>query len=143
MRREVALALREIEASGLVAEIWTELALQFDGEDRWYLEALGIGAHEHWNECLGLWLTRVGEDWRQKAGRDIIWRSRASQSLDYQIALLKENDLSLQEVSKLLRAIEFQNTPNKSLKLVNLIEHEFSMAITAHNLWDIGQIKHI
>jgi putative heme-binding domain-containing protein len=43
VRREVALALRDVpfEQSG---DLLVALAAGFDGQDRWYLEALGIGA---------------------------------------------------------------------------------------------------
>ncbi|MEX2402181.1 MAG: PVC-type heme-binding CxxCH protein [Rhodothermales bacterium] len=43
VRREVAIALRYLDADEM-PELWAELALQHDGADRWYLEALGIGA---------------------------------------------------------------------------------------------------
>jgi HEAT repeat protein len=43
VRREVALALRDVpfEQSG---DLLVALAAGYDGQDRWYLEALGIGA---------------------------------------------------------------------------------------------------
>ena len=43
VRREVAIALRQSKSSD-AAEVWAELALQHDGKDRWYLEALGNSA---------------------------------------------------------------------------------------------------
>jgi hypothetical protein len=55
---------------------WTELARQYDGTDRWYLEALGIGADGKWETFLPVWKQIAGEAWKQKAGRDIVWRSR-------------------------------------------------------------------
>ena len=89
VRREVAIALREMEVPE-EAEIWAELALQYDGEDRWYLEALGIGAMNNWDACLEAYLEKVGQNWDSPAGRDIIWRSRSTKSLDYLLKLMKK-----------------------------------------------------
>ena len=41
VRRECAIAIRESN-SALAAQLWNELAQLHDGEDRWYLEALGV-----------------------------------------------------------------------------------------------------
>ena len=58
--------------------LWAELAAQHDGKDRWYLEALGIGADKQWDAYLGRYLKQAGsEPSNTPAGRDIIWRSRA------------------------------------------------------------------
>jgi hypothetical protein len=43
VRRECAIALRH-SGSPDASAIWVTLAQQYDGKDRWYLEALGIGA---------------------------------------------------------------------------------------------------
>jgi len=124
VRREVALALRNIEDAELSAEIWTNLAKQYDGTDRWYLEALGIAASDNWEKCLDSWLQEIGEDWKQKPGRDIIWRSRTPKSLEYQLTLIKDQNLSLEEVARLLRATDFQMHPDKSRWIAELLKVE-------------------
>ena len=43
VRRECLVYLNEVDGPR-AAKIWSELALGYDGKDRWYLEALGIGA---------------------------------------------------------------------------------------------------
>src|ERR1043166_9258953 len=43
VRRECAIALRHSESAD-APKVWAKLAAQHDGKDRWYLEALGIGA---------------------------------------------------------------------------------------------------
>ena len=68
-------------ASRRGAELWAELARQHDGKDRWYLEALGIGADGSGTLYLDAWLKAVGDRWNSPAGRDVVWRSRASQDL--------------------------------------------------------------
>lgn len=77
VRRECAIALRHAKSPD-AAKIWAELALAHDGQDRWYLEALGIGAEPRWDDFLSAWLQRVGDKWNTPAGRDIVWRSRAA-----------------------------------------------------------------
>src|SRR5262249_30310805 len=79
VRRECALALRHSE-SGSAPGLWATLAEQHDGKDRWYLEALGIGADKQENAFFNAWLALVGDKWNTPAGRDIIWRSRANKA---------------------------------------------------------------
>jgi putative membrane-bound dehydrogenase-like protein len=55
VRREGAIALRNVEGSKR-AELWGRFAASYDGSDRWYLEALGIGAEGDWDACLDAWL---------------------------------------------------------------------------------------
>ena len=52
VRRECAIALHG-QHDPRVAELWTQLARQDDGQDRWYLEALGIAAAGQWDALLG------------------------------------------------------------------------------------------
>ena len=107
VRRECAIALREIE-SPRAAEIWTKLAAKFDGQDRWYLEALGIGAHGRWNEFLGAWRARSG-DFRTTAARSLLWRSRAEMTSKHLSEVLADEELNLEEAARLLRAFDFQH----------------------------------
>ena len=76
VRRECAIALHHSKAAE-AAGLWAELATRHDGEDRWYLEALGIGADQNWDAFLDAYLSKVGDQWNSPVGRDIIWRSRA------------------------------------------------------------------
>src|SRR6266478_65078 len=48
VRRECAIALRRC-GSPTAPKLWAQLAQQYDGVDRWYLEALGIGAEGRWD----------------------------------------------------------------------------------------------
>jgi hypothetical protein len=38
------------------ATLWAQLAARHDGQDRWYLEALGIGADRKWDAFLAAYL---------------------------------------------------------------------------------------
>ena len=106
--REAVLALRDNE-SVKAPELWAKLAEQYDGEDRWYLEALGIGAHGQWDRFLPAYLSAVGEDWASDpAARDVVWRSRASNSPELIASLIRNPAVPAEEVPRLLRALELQ-----------------------------------
>src|SRR6185436_15666779 len=62
VRRECALALYR-NPSPEVPKLWTILAQQYDGKDRWYLEALGIGAATQEERCFADWLAAAGSTW--------------------------------------------------------------------------------
>ena len=123
VRREVAIALREIESTAM-PEIWANLAVQHDGKDRWYLEALGIGAKGKWDACFAAWLKKVKHEWDNPAGRDIIWRSRAQQSFSYLLTILQKPDLAATDQARYLRATDFVSAPNKDQLLAQLITTE-------------------
>lgn len=108
VRRECAIALRG-NASRKAPTLWARLARQHVAGDRWYLEALGIGAAGNWDSHLGAWLALVGNDWKSPAGRDILWRSRASATPDYLARILDAPDLGVDEAARYLRAFDFQS----------------------------------
>jgi len=121
VRRECAIALRESK-SREAPKLWSELALQHDGEDRWYLEALGIAADGRWDSFLAEWLESVGNNWNGVAGRDIIWRSRASNTSRYLAEIINSSDVTLEETAKYLRAFDFQiESPDKENVLKSLV----------------------
>jgi hypothetical protein len=74
--REAVLALRE-DQSEQMPQYWAELASRFDGEDRWYLEALGIAAMDRWSDCLNAYKS-VAKSNSADAARLIAWRGRGS-----------------------------------------------------------------
>ena len=120
VRREAILALRHHTSPDAPA-LWAELARQHDGHDRWYLEALGLGADGRWDACLSAYLTAVGTQWNTPSGRDIIWRSRAKQTPALLVKLI--NDPATPEAAKprYLRAFDFQSGPEKDAALLELI----------------------
>ncbi len=70
--RELALAMNYQPAEKSVP-VLVKLANAFDGEDRWYLEALGIGAGGKEKQLLAAW-EKDGTNTRGKAGELIRWR---------------------------------------------------------------------
>ncbi|MEX1223916.1 MAG: PVC-type heme-binding CxxCH protein [Pirellulales bacterium] len=118
VRRDVAIALRHLE-SPVVPNVWAELAAQHDGQDRWYLEALGIGAEGRWDECLAAWQAKVGDQWNNTAGRDIVWRSRAKQTPKLLAEIVLASDP--QEHPRYMRAFDFLSGPEKDAALRKIL----------------------
>ena len=89
VRREAALALRDL-GTPQAAGLWAELADQFDGKDRWYLEALGIGCDRYADLYFQAWLDLVGENWKTAAGKQLVWRSRSALSSPMLAQMIRE-----------------------------------------------------
>lgn len=123
VRREVALAIRHQN----LPQVWTTLAQQYDGKDRWYLETLGISAADNWNTMLTTWLESVGENWKTNAAnRAIIWRSRADETVIKLGEIVGEQNLP--DELKFYRAFDFQKNPKKNEVLLSLLEKNLSPA---------------
>ncbi len=120
VRRDCAIALRH-NASPQASELWAQLATQYDGRDRWYLEALGIGADRQWDAFLDAWLHRVGDQWNSLAGREIVWRSRSSKTPELLAKIVSDPGLSEKEREHFFRSFDFLAGPEKQTPLIGLI----------------------
>lgn len=121
VRREAAIALRHLE-SPEAPRLWAALARQHDGRDRWYLEALGIGAGLRWDACLAAYLELAGDDALQTpAGRDIVWRSRARQTSALLARILRDPGTPEADKPRYFRAFDFQSGPEKEAALLELL----------------------
>jgi hypothetical protein len=120
VRRECALTLRG-NTSDDAAKLWAELALQYDGKDRWYLEALGISAEKNEDGFFEAWLKKVGEEWNTPAGRDIIWRSRSSQAPAYLARIIADPGTPDSERARYFRAFDFLKGTEKETALLELL----------------------
>ena len=120
VRRELALALRHSK-SPHKAELWAQLAVQHDGKDRWYLEALGIAAGDDADACFAAWLKSVGEDWNTPGGRDIVWRMRASDAADYLATIILDPQTPAADHDRYMRAFDFHAGAKKEAALGRLL----------------------
>ena len=102
------------------AELWAELAAQHDGKDRWYLEALGIGADEQWDKYFSAWLSKVGREWNTPAGRDIVWRSRATETPALLAKMAAADAAAASDLPRFMRAFDFLSGTGKDEALVQL-----------------------
>ncbi len=119
VRRECALALRHSPSSEAPA-LWARLASKHDGKDRWYLEALGIGADKQEDKFFNAWLAR-GDQWNTPAGRDIVWRSRARMSPPLLVKLITDKETSAKDKERYLRALDFvPKCPEKDAALLEI-----------------------
>lgn len=120
VRREGAIALRHHPAPE-AATLWTTLARQHDGRDRWYLEALGIGADRQWDRFLQAYLAATPDALQTPAGRDILWRSRAKQTPALLARILKDPATPDADKPRYFRAFDFQSGPEKDAALLELL----------------------
>jgi len=119
VRRESAIALRH-NPSAEAPKLWAQLAAQHDGKDRWYLEALGIGADSQWDKFFDAWLAEVGGKWNTPAGRDIVWRSRSRKTPALLVKLINDKGLSANERDHYFRSLDFITGPEKDAAMAEL-----------------------
>jgi putative membrane-bound dehydrogenase-like protein len=118
--RECALALRHNKNPQAPA-LWATLAATHDGKDRWYLEALGIGADRQWDAFFTAYLTKVPNALKTAAGKDIIWRARTNKAVGMLAQLATDSTVPLKERLRYFRAFDFNTGPLKSKLLLQMI----------------------
>lgn len=122
VKRTVAVALHH-NKSPEVPLLWATLANYYDGNDRWYLEALGIGADNQWDNCLNAWLKLISNKWNTKAGRDIIWRARTNLSLPLLADIIEDRTIDPESNLKFFRAFDFNSDKKEKQNiLLKLLE---------------------
>ncbi|WP_420148367.1 PVC-type heme-binding CxxCH protein [Spirosoma sp.] len=121
VRRECIIALRSNtspEAPGL----WAKLASQYDGKDRWYLEALGIGAEGNWDTYYTAW-SKQQDPLANAAGRDIVWRARTKESVPMLAKLAADPTVDLNQRLRYFRAFDFNpGATEKSNALLAILQ---------------------
>ncbi len=130
VRRECLVALRHLQAPQK-AELWARLAMLHDGKDRWYLEALGIGAGNDWDACIAA-LKKLSPPnanpsgaFGNPAARDLIWRARGTaegtNTAKALAMLLSSEHVGAADAPRYLRAFDFQPaTQQKDDALIQL-----------------------
>jgi putative membrane-bound dehydrogenase-like protein len=122
VRREVAIALR-YHPSPQAPKLWATLADQHDGQDRWYLEALGIGADKQWDAFYAAWTTGKDEaSFSSPAAKDLVWRARTGQSLAHLASFASSETEPLEQRLRYFRAFDFNpDATGKSAHLVKML----------------------
>ncbi len=120
VRRELLVALRHSD-SPRKPELWAELATQYDGKDRWYLEALGLSSDTNPVACFDAWLEKSGDGWNTKSGRDIVWRVRAPKAVSYLVRILQDESVDEKTQAKFMRAFDFHEGKEKETALKSLL----------------------
>ncbi len=109
VRREVALAMN-YQPSDKAVPILVKLADQYDGEDRWYLEALGIGAIGKEDALLAAW-EQSGTNKSGKPGEMIRWRLKKEPPAPIVL------DEKIQSVTQWWVAAPFESTGTDALAI--------------------------
>tara|TARA_R110002049_G_scaffold269195_1_gene446006 strand:- start:12765 stop:15806 length:3042 start_codon:yes stop_codon:yes gene_type:complete len=120
VRREAAIALRHI-GTPKAAELWTQLAMQHTGDDRWYIEALGIGADLYADLYFNAWKAKVENIENDKGSKDIVWRIHAKESTKHLFDLIKNPEVKNTELASYFRALDFKKDKNKDNTLLSLL----------------------
>ena len=121
VRREVALAMRN-KSLAESKEILIQIAEQYDGEDRWYLEAFGTGCAKKEKEIYALLRRKMGTPalkWDSKFA-DIAWRLHSPESLMDFRTRAKTEALPIDLRKKALTAIAFINTKEAALVMLDI-----------------------
>lgn len=119
--RECAIALRN-QKSPEAPALWASLAEKYDGNDRWYLEALGVGADQQWDSYFAAYLENHPKPTETKAERDLVWRSRTEKASPFLAMLAADDRLSLsKERLRYFRAFDFTIGKAKTDALMKLL----------------------
>lgn len=123
VRRECALALHR-SASPDAPALWAQLAARHDGQDRWYLEALGIGADGNWDSYYAAWQKQLsGDPLANAAGRDIVWRARTKDAVPMLAKLAGDPGTDLSQRLRYFRAFDFNpGASEKSTALLQILK---------------------
>lgn len=133
VRRECAIALRHNQTPE-AAKLWVALAIQNDGKDRWYLEALGIGADRQWDIFFEAYLKSVNNPLLNAGGRDIVWRARTDNALPFLAKLASDQNVDLKSRLRYFRAFDFNTGSGKSKFLLKMIEDNSSNDLELNRL---------
>ncbi len=120
VRREAAVSLR-YQGTEQAAKLWTKLAQQHDGSDRWYLEALGIGADKH-PSYVETYLRDNQTDPSTLGYRDIVWRMAVPSTLPLLKGLIEDQDVPKSELPRYFRAFHFHSPEDRDAVLAGLID---------------------
>ncbi|GAB3907481.1 hypothetical protein GCM10028803_41300 [Larkinella knui] len=123
VRRECAIALRR-NTSPEAPDLWAQLAARHDGKDRWYLEALGIGADGQWDAYYSAWLKRSGANpIGTDGGKDIVWRARTKEAVPLLARLAGDSQTDLAGRLRYFRAFDFNpGATEKSSALLGILK---------------------
>lgn len=141
VRREAALCLRYVDTPESAAA-WAALATQYDGRDRWYLEALGIGSDLHADACFAAWQSQTPDAANTPAGREIVWRSRAKAALPLLSRYITAADATPAQLQHYFRAFDFHTSPEKNAMIGSLIglNHPLRDSIDQYALFQIDPV---
>jgi putative membrane-bound dehydrogenase-like protein len=121
VRREIAISLQD--ANSDPADSVVELSKQYDGQDRWYLEALGIASSGRENAIYGKLRAAFGEKWDSRFGQ-LIWEYRPSDALPYLISNLGDQSLTVGKRGEALDALAAMRSADAGRAVTAFLNHD-------------------
>lgn len=119
VRREMAVLLQHNPGATPVLH---ELIRQWDGKDRWYLEALGIAARGRENAVYqGLRESFPGK-WDSTLGK-LLWEFRPSEAIGFLAAAVSDSDLESAQRKEALEALAAYSQPEAAHAVAALISN--------------------
>lgn len=122
IRRDAALSLRPYSAKETL-DIFAQLAKKFDGEDKNYLEAIGLGATNKENDVWTGLKEKLGQNdplkWNDSFAK-ITWRLWPSVAINDLAKRVRSNQLSLAKRLFAVESIAFIKDPKAANALFNL-----------------------
>jgi putative membrane-bound dehydrogenase-like protein len=103
VRRELAVMLRDAPVER-AAEALLVLAKQYDGEDRWYLEALGIGMEGKESSLDSRLRAEFPGDWNPVLGK-LLWRLRPPEAMPFLVKSVASRPLNESQRAEALEAL--------------------------------------
>ena len=119
VRREIAIAIQHCKAEEALQPL-LELCKQYDGKDRWYLEALGIAARGKENLLYSALKETYPEKWNSLLGQ-FLWEFRPSQALPYLISSFRDAGLGNQQRAEALNALSAMASPEAGTAVAEFI----------------------
>ncbi|WP_214226550.1 PVC-type heme-binding CxxCH protein [Pedobacter sp. B4-66] len=128
--RECAITLRHNKTAE-AAELWAKLAAKHNGTDRWYLEALGIGADKQWDAFLIAYLKEIKDPLATAGGKDIIWRSRTASALPFLEKLASDQNTPINKRLRYFRAFDFIKGTERTKALLSMLNNNTDLTTTS------------
>ncbi len=123
VKREAAIALRN-QTDASVPNLLAGLAASYSYQDRWYLEALGIGSDLKSDEFFDAWLPTPSDDLNSGINKDIIWRTRSEKAAHILGDLISNPETSAIVRMKYFRALDFHSGGAKDQALISILNGE-------------------
>jgi putative heme-binding domain-containing protein len=124
VRREVALALKDAPYANK-RDLWLRLADGYDGEDRWYLEALGLAMESHADDIYPELVKRFAgakvsaEEWDNKLA-NLVWRLHPALAVNDLNKRASAESLGERERTSALTALAFINSREAVQAMISL-----------------------
>jgi putative membrane-bound dehydrogenase-like protein len=122
VRREVAVSLYGY-CNDQSVSIWNKLVNQYEGNDRWFLEAIGLVSDACPDLYFQSWEDIHKNDWDNLVGREIIWRVHSRHAMPYLINIIQDQATPEMDLAKYFRAFHFIDAPGKNEILLDLLEN--------------------